>query len=262
MRIFLCLILYIGGVITVKSQSSITETSIEPTNKVLFILSNAHFYGNSKINTSNHFAEIVWAYDEFKKEGYTVDFVSPEGGAVPLGYIETADSIMKAYLYDNDFMNLLKNTNKPSQIYPENYGAVYYVGGGAAMFGIAENKEIQQIVMAVYESQQGVLSALCHGTAGIVNLKTQNGDYVVADKRISGFPDDFENTDAAYYQEFPFSIQQKIEEHGGTFIYSEEGWDGFYSIDDRLITGQDPTSAAIVAQKIIETLAKQKSKNP
>jgi len=54
--------------------------------KVLFIVSNANSYGDSEIKASNHFAEIVLAYDEFIKAGYTVDFVSPEGGPVPVGF--------------------------------------------------------------------------------------------------------------------------------------------------------------------------------
>ena len=31
--------------------------------RVLFVTSNQHFYGNTKINTSNHFGEIVIPYD-------------------------------------------------------------------------------------------------------------------------------------------------------------------------------------------------------
>jgi len=54
--------------------------SIEyPEQKILFVVSNAYFYGDSDINTGNHFAEIVFAYDVFQEAGYAVDFVSPQG---------------------------------------------------------------------------------------------------------------------------------------------------------------------------------------
>jgi len=66
--------------------------------KVLFVASNQHTYGNTDINASNHFAEIVLAYGIFVKNGYIVDFVSPKGGAIPIGYITTSDSIQKKYL--------------------------------------------------------------------------------------------------------------------------------------------------------------------
>lgn len=222
--------------------------------RILFIVSNAHFYGDSERNTSNHFSEIVHAYDVFEKAGYDVDFVSPEGGAIPIGYINTSDSIQKRYIYNNDFMDDLESTQNPSETKAVNYKAVYYGGGGAAMFGVADNKAIQDIAMQVYENQGGIVSSICHGSAGIVNLQSKDGSYLVAGKKVNGFPDAFENMEADYYKTFPFSIQQKIIERGGDFQFSEEGWDDFMIADGRLITGQDPSAAASVARKVVETL--------
>lgn len=220
---------------------------------ILFIVSNQHTYGNTSQNTANHFAEIVVAYDVLVKAGYSVDFVSPKGGAIPIGYIATSDSIQKKYIYDFEFMNKLKNTLKPENINPADFKAVYYGGGGAAMFGVPENEVIQNISIHIYENN-GIVSAICHGTAGIVNLKTKDGKYLYQGKQVNGFPDLFENKEANYYKTFPFSIEEIITERGGNFSYSEEGWDNYYKTDGRLITGQDPTAAASVAKKIIETL--------
>lgn len=227
--------------------------------KILFITSNQHFYGNTELNTSNHFAEIVLAYDVFKKAGYEIDFVSPEGGAIPIGYINTSDEIQKRYLYDADFMKLLKRTYGPSAINPANYNAVYYSGGGAAMFGVPANVKIQDISREIYENN-GIVSTICHGTAGIVNLKMSDGKYIYSGKNVNGFPDKFENKTADYYQTFPFSIEDAIANNGGNFISSEKGWDGFYQVDGRLITGQDPSASALVAEQVIEILKIQKQR--
>jgi len=153
-------------------------------------------------------------------------------------------------------MGKLKNTLKPEFINSEDYKAVYYVGGGAAMFGVPENKNIQDITMSIYNNN-GIVSAVCHGTAGIVNLKTKDGKYLYEGKQVNGFPDVFENKEANYYKTFPFSIEGMIIERGGNFSYSEEGWDNYFKVDDRLITGQDPTAAASVAKQIINTLNNQ-----
>ncbi len=223
---------------------------------ILIVTSNQHTYGNSNINASNHFAEIVLAYDVFVKNGYSVDFISPKGGAIPIGYIATSDSIQKKYLYDNEFMNILKNTKKPSEIDPENYKAIYYSGGGAAMFGIAENSEIKKIAEQIY-NQNGIISTVCHGTAGIVNLKDNQGNSLFQNKKISGYPDLFENKEAEYYKTFPFSIEDKINENKGSFLYSQKQRDNFYIIDGKFITGQDPSATTSVAQKVVETLINQ-----
>ena len=86
--------------------NSLVETN--PNKKILFIVSNAHFYGDTKMNAANHFAEIVLPYDKLVKAGYQIDFVSPKGGAIPIGYIQTSTPLIKEYLYNKAFMQRLK----------------------------------------------------------------------------------------------------------------------------------------------------------
>lgn len=224
--------------------------------KILLVLSNQQFYGDSDIMTANHFEETVIPYDEFSKAGFKVDFVSPEGGEVPIGYIHTSSDIIARYVFNCSFMNKFLNTLRPEDIDPSAYAAIFYSGGGAAMFGVPENKAIQEIAAHIYEGGTGIVSAICHGTAGLANIKLDNGTYLVADQKINGFPDAFENMNGAYYKEFPFSIEQMMEERGASFVYSETGWDSFYISNDRIITGQDPSSAKQVAQAIIKRLRK------
>ena len=232
-----------------------TATRVDDTAKkaVLFVVSNAHFYGNTDIPAGNSFSEIINAYDVFKSANYTIDFVSPNGGAVPLAYINTSDEMSKKYLYNTQFMNALKNTKSPSEIDASKYKAIQFIGGGAAMFGVPENKEIQTIAMDIYEKYNGILSSVCHGTAGIVNLKTKDGKYVVDGKRVSGYPDDYENKDAPYFKTFPFLIKKTIEERGGDFRFSERG-KFTLEADGRLVTGQNFQSSKPVSLKIIELI--------
>lgn len=229
-------------------------------NRILFVTSNQHTYGNTKISAANHFEEIVIAYDVFRKNGYAVDFVSPDGGAIPVGYVDTSNPTQKEHLYDASFMALLKNTLKPEQINASEYQAVYYSGGGAAMFGVAENKRIQNIAGTIYENG-GVVSAICHGTAGIVNLKNPDGAFIFANKKVTGFPDIFEDTKAEYYKAFPFSIDKEVSKNGGNFVYSKKWGDNFFIVDGNIITGQDPTATASVAQEVIRNLQRRHSKD-
>ena len=237
-----------------KKNISVRKIEISKTSKILFIVSNQKTYGNSSIKTANHFGEIVYAYDVLINAGYQIDFVSPNGGAVPYGYLNKSNPIQKKYLSDAKLLDKLKNTLKPNQVNVSGYRAVYYVGGGAAMFGVPENRSIQKIAMDVYEKNNGIVAAVCHGSAGIVNLKTSDGEYIYKGKNVNGYPDKFERKNAAYYKEFPFSIEQLLNKNGGKFSYSQKNRDHYYQVDGRLITGQDPSSAKIVAQKIIEIL--------
>ncbi len=240
---------------------NIQHNSIETINgKILFVVSNADHYGDTAIPTANHFSELVFPYDELTNAGYQVDFVSPNGGAVPLGYFDTSDKLIQHYLYDCDFMMKLKKTHLPENINPNDYKAIYYGGGGAAMFGVVDNEAIQAIAIHIYEKNQGVISAVCHGSLGIANLKKSNGEYLVKGKKVNGFPDKFEKKEAKYFQAFDHSVEELLKKRGAEFRYSEEGWDGYFQVDGRLITGQDPSAARKVATMIIETLT-EKNKN-
>jgi len=145
---------------------------------------------------------------------------------------------------------------KPGQVNASDYQAVYYSGGGAAMFGVAENTSIQNIANTIY-ANGGVVSAICHGTAGIVNLKNRDGTFIFANKKITGFPDIFEDTKAEYYKAFPFSIDKEVSKNGGNFVYTKKWGDNFFIVDGNIVTGQDPTATASVAQEVIKNLQRR-----
>lgn len=235
------------------SKAATQQSSVHSGERILFILSSAHFHGRSNLPAGASFSEIVNAYAEFKQAGFTVDFISPEGGAVPLAYIDTSDPLQKAHLYNQDFMQALKHTKTAASVKAEDYRAVHYVGGSNAMYGVAENNDIARLVMDIYQKHQGIISAVCHGTAGIVHLKTSDGQYLVKGRRVSGYPDAFEKQDAAYYQQFPFKLQQIIETRGGLFRHGKAG-SAYIEVDDRLITGMNFQSSAPVAKAIIARL--------
>lgn len=224
--------------------------------KILFIVSNAHFHGDSTLPTGVSYSEIVNAYDTFVQAGYTVDFVSPEGGAIPLAYINTSDELAKQYLYDEDFMYAIGNTKSPDKVTASEYKAVHYVGGGNAMYGVAKNAAIQKISMEIYEKHNGIISSVCHGTAGIAFLKTENGEFLVSGKKVSGYPDAYENPNKAYFKQFPFKITETIEHHGGTLLYSSRN-QKHVEVDGRIVTGQNYLSSKGVAQEMITIIESQ-----
>lgn len=220
--------------------------------RILFVLASSKVHGASTLPASISFGEVVHAWDQFHAAGYAVDFVSPDGGALPMldAYIgqEVADR-----LQDERIMRGLRDTAQPSQIDPARYRAVYYVGGSNAIYGVPEHPALQRIAMHVYERNGGVVSAVCHGTAGLVNLKLADGRYLIAGKRITGYPEEDEDLSAAYFREFPFLIRQTAESRGASFPV--RGRDQSHvQVDGRVVTGQNYLSAGDVAAAVIDVL--------
>ena len=218
--------------------------------KVLLVVSNVHQYPGTKINAGNNFPELAYTYDAFRKAGYAVDFVSPEGGAIPLEMIVTSDELLKRHLYDSDFMWALAHTKPVSEVRADEYAGMAFVGGGAAIVGIPENKPLQDIALRIYEQQGGVIAAICHGTEGIKNLKLSDGTFLIQGKVLTSFPDAYLNKESPVYKAYPFSAEASIKRHGGIFRHGANG-KSHVEVDGRLVTGMSWESSVGVAESMI-----------
>ncbi|APA70885.1 hypothetical protein YQ44_27095 [Janthinobacterium sp. 1_2014MBL_MicDiv] len=221
--------------------------------KVLLVVSNVHQYPGTKVNAGNNFPELAYTYDAFRKAGYAVDFVSPEGGAIPLEMIVTSDELLKKHLYDSDFMWALAHTKPVSEVKADDYAGMAFVGGGAAIVGIPENKALQDIALRIYEQQGGVIAAICHGTEGIKNLKLRDGTFLIQGKVLTSFPDAFLNKESPVYKAYPFSAEASIKRHGGIFRHGANG-KSHVEVDGRLVTGMSWESSVGVAESMIRLI--------
>lgn len=246
----------IAGNWKIVSKSAHREEAARHARKVLLVVSNVDLYPGTKVNAGNNFPELAYTYDAFRKAGYAVDFVSPEGGAVPLEMVVTSDKLLKKHLYDSDFMWALANTMPVSEVNAKDYAGIAFVGGGAAIVGIPENKAIQDIALTIYEQQGGVLAAICHGTEGIKNLKLSDGTFLIHGKVLTSFPDAFLNKESPIFKAYPFSAEGSIKRHGGIFKHGASGT-GHVEVDGRLVTGMNWESSVGVAESMIRLLDKQ-----
>jgi putative intracellular protease/amidase len=242
-----------GGHWQIISKTATRHTAPAHGRQVLLAVSNADVMPGTRLSAGNSFVELIHAYSAFREAGYGVQFVSPRGGAVPLAYIDTSNPEHRTRIYDRDFMWALANTRKPEDVEAGDYAALMYIGGSAAMFGVADHPGLKALAMRIYEQQGGIVSAVCHGSAGLVDLTLSDGTALVSGKRVTGYPDAFENKDAAYYKTFPFSIEQRLLARKGRFGHGARNT-SHVEIDGRLITGMNWESTRDVVAAIIRKL--------
>ena len=210
--------------------------------------------GETDKSTGYELTELARAYYIFEANGFTVDVASTEGGNPPV-VIDTDDmrEFDYAFLNDSVAQNKVKNTIAVKDIDPSDYEAVYFVGGKGAMWDFPENESIKKIIRTLYEENK-VIGAVCHGPAALVNVTLSDGSNLLEGKKVSSFTNEEELLLISDAREiFPFLLQDKLKENGAEFV---EGamYLNQVSVDENIITGQNPWSTWTVAENVVSRL--------
>ena len=191
--------------------------------------------------------EFAVPYMKFKKEGFEVTIATINGGNVP---IDPASLEGKKPEW-KEAMETLKNAQKLSNVDTSKYQAVYMPGGHGAMFDLADNALVKQ-TLASFADAGKIVSAVCHGPASLVDVKLKNGKYLVEGKRITSFTNK-EEDEVKKSAMMPFMLESKLVEQGALF-QAKENWADHVVVDGKLITGQNPSASASIADAIIKSL--------
>lgn len=227
---------------------------VEKMKKVLIVLTNVAKYDNHNIPTGLWLGELVHFYDEIKKHGLEADFVSPKGGYVPLDpySMKFADEVDYKWYQNNEFVRrAMAETKKPTEINADDYFAIYYTGGHGVVFDFPDNEAIQKIAMSIYNAG-GYVSAVCHGVVGLLNLKTQDNEYLIKNKYVTGFTNT-EELLSRKQNKVPFSTEDELKKRGAKYI-KKRFFKPYAVKDDRIITGQNPWSPREVAKLLIAAI--------
>lgn len=209
-------------------------------------------------------AEVSHPYYALTEAGYTVEIVSTEGGDVFIdpysdprhesGY-SAADVESLSFLTTEATASQLTGTRSIEDIDEADYDAIIVAGGQAPMYTFRENETLQGLIATFYESGRPT-AALCHGVASLVDVKTSDGEYLVAGKQLTGFSlaeDEYVEETLGGVQVFEWYVQPALEERGARYI--DDGlWADFATADGNLITGQQQFSGGSVARLVIEAL--------
>jgi len=220
--------------------------------KVLMVLSS---YGENKGETKPgfEFGEFSQSYLIFKNNGLTIDIASPKGGKIEADKFDANKPYNKDFLNDQNAVKKLEQSLKLSQVNANDYQAIFVVGGKGAMFDLPYDKDLQNLIADVYQNQ-GSIGAVCHGPAALVDVKLENGEYLVTNKKINSFTNEEETLfGKKWAKHFDFLLETKLNERGAKF-QSSPIMLAHLASDERLYTGQNPASTAKVAEALVESL--------
>ena len=220
--------------------------------KILVIASNASDMGDpDKHDARNNLWEYAPPYHVFVSHGYQVDFVSPQGGIVP--FMMDPIGISSYTIKYEGFLDKTNQSLAPAEIVTSAYSAVFIGGGYGTLFDVASDKPLLKIIAEVYENG-GVIGSCGHGAAGFANVKLSNGKFLVAGKRVAGFPDSTEKEKswAKNGTLLPFLVEAQLRKNGAIAINKEIIADKRdVVIDGRIVSSMFLPSAALVAKEML-----------
>ncbi|WDF77213.1 carboxymuconolactone decarboxylase family protein [Mucilaginibacter sp. KACC 22773] len=218
---------------------------------VLCVVTSNSVKGKSGQPTGFWLSELTHPLAKLEAAGVKVELASIKGGEPPIDGFDLADPINARFWNDENFREALRTTQSLDDVNPFIYSTIFFAGGHGTMWDFPESSAVRRVTRQIYENG-GVVSAVCHGPAALVNVVLSDGSYLVSGKRVTSFTND-EEAEVQATDVVPFLLADALAAHGAVH-YPAPNWNSNVIVDGRLITGQNPASAAGVGEAILGLL--------
>ncbi|GAW12497.1 hypothetical protein ANO14919_018670 [Xylariales sp. No.14919] len=213
-----------------------------------------------KETTGVFVSEALHPFQVLRAAGFEVDLASETGAYTPDWLSQQPDFLNGEDLAtwndtNSEFRQKLDKMPKAADVDGSQYGVFYASAGHAALLDYPTASNLQSIAEEVW-ANGGIVSSVCHGPAIFASvLDRATNEPLIKGKSIAGFTSEAETT-MGIVEELRSWKQELVEDLaarlGATYKRSAGIWDDFHVVDGRLITGQNPASAASTARAVVE----------
>lgn len=223
--------------------------------KILMVLTSHDTLGNTGHKTGFWLEEFAAPYYVFKDAGMDITLASPAGGQPPLDPKSDEPASQTAatqrFRADPQAQAQLSDTRRLGEIRAADYDAVFYPGGHGPLWDLAEDAHSVALIETTLAAGKPV-AAVCHAPGVLRRTKNPDGTPLVSGRRVTGFT----NTEEAAVQLtdiVPFLVEDMLKANGGEYSKAED-WHPYVVEDGLLITGQNPASSELAAQRLLAAL--------
>ncbi|WCM88379.1 type 1 glutamine amidotransferase domain-containing protein [Acidovorax sp. NCPPB 3576] len=228
---------------------ALSASDLQP---VLFVVTSNAVKGATGLPTGFNLAEVTHPLEKLQAAGIRVEFASIQGGAAPLdGLEDMKDPVIAHYWADAGFRHAIGHTLRLADVEPSRYSAIFFAGGHGTMWDFPDSAAVHKAIREI-DAAGGIVSAVCHGPAALVNARRSDGTLLVAGKRLAAFTND-EEEEVQSTQVMPFLLESTLKERGAMHQHAAN-WADNVVVDGRLITGQNPQSAARLGEALRDAL--------
>jgi putative intracellular protease/amidase len=230
---------------------------------LLMVLTSHDKLGNTDQKTGFWLEEFAAPYYVFKDGGAQIVLASPLGGQPPLDPKSDEPSAQtaatKRFRADAEATQALSTTVKLSDIRAKDFDAVFYPGGHGPLWDLADDPHSIRLIENFFSSGKPVV-AVCHGPAVFRRVHLGNGNALVKGKHVTGFSNT-EEAAAHLAKVVPFLVEDSLRQAGAIYTKAAD-WHPHVVVDGALITGQNPASSELAAQKLLALLGTKAPHRP
>ena len=223
--------------------------------KILMVLTSHAELGNTGHKTGFWVEEFAAPYYAFIDAGAEVTLASVKGGQPPIdpnsAAPDAATDATKRFDNDSAAQTLMANTKALGDVNASDFDAVFYPGGHGPLWDLVDNTDSISLIEDFIKTEKPV-AAVCHASAVFLNAKNSDGSALVAGKKVTGFS----NSEEAAMQLtdiVPLLVEDELIKKGGDYQKTDD-WGVLALVDGLLITGQNPASSELAAQKLLTQL--------
>lgn len=118
------------------------------------------------------------------------------------------------------------------------------------MFDIVADSASQALIAEFWQAGK-IVATVCHGSAALVNVKLSDGDYLIKNKKVTGFSDNEEQDVNA----MPFSLETALKDRSGHYEKASALFAPHVVVAGNLVTGQNPASAREFGKIILAAIS-------
>lgn len=226
--------------------------------RVLAVVTSHDRFDNTDKTTGLWLGELTHYYEKIATAGHELDVVSTRGGKVPidpdsLGVRAGPQGSNRAFMDDPKTRSLLEESPRPDEVSAGDYQAIYFAGGHGAMWDFPEDRGLIALAESIHH-RGGIVSAVCHGSAGLLNLRDDSGLLLVGGRRVTGYTN-LEERAVRHTGHVPFSLEDELTARTDGFSSARVPFMPHVVTDGRVVSGQNPLSAKGVGRHVADLLS-------
>lgn len=226
------------------------------TKKILMVLTSHDELGNTGEKTGFWVEEFAAPYYAFIDAGVAVTIATPKGGQAPIDPTSKLEDFQtlatKRYDADAKAQQSIALTVRLSEQKVSEFDAVFYPGGHGPLWDLTDDVDSITLIEQFLTAEKPV-ATVCHAAAALLNVKQTNGEFAIKGKNVTGFTNNEESA-VQLTDVVPFLVEDELIQRGAQFQKAED-WLAFAVQDGLIISGQNPASSALTAQKLLAHLA-------